>query len=128
MAKRKIRKYKKEKRKKNKWKKWFKKNKYIVISISIVLGVFLIAFGAKTTLYINFLLGNDIVIKLNVDKADLSLVHGQEENITFEASVTTNPFCKADCESDSRCHWVCGTGIPRRSSESHKDQIRQPRG
>ncbi len=94
MGKKKRRKYKK-----SKWKKWLKKNKVIVILILSALFLFFFFFGAKTVLYINFLLGNDIVVKLNVDKADISLLHGQEENISFEASVKTNPFCTSECES-----------------------------
>ena len=78
---------------------WFRTHKRLVIAVLIVLAVLFIAFGAKIYLYINFILGNDIIVRLSADKETLSVVHGQEAPVTFEASVTTNPFCTASCNS-----------------------------
>lgn len=78
---------------------WFRKHRLLVIVVAVALGMLLIAFGAKIALFVNFILGNDTVVKLSTDKEALSLVHGQMKKITFEASVTTNPFCQASCAS-----------------------------
>jgi uncharacterized alpha/beta hydrolase family protein len=64
----------------------------VIIALLIVSGV-----AAKGYLYVKFLLGNDIAVKLSTDKEVLSLQRGQQELITFKASVTTNPFCTAEC-------------------------------
>lgn len=97
---------KKHKKSKKKQKKGFKKrflafvnkNK-VIISLIIIILIILFFSGAKIFLLANFLLGNDLVVKLNVDKEIISLVRGQEENVVFQASVTTNPFCSASCRS-----------------------------
>lgn len=100
-----VGKHKTKKRKTAKKKKdrgflnFVKNNKALVVSVVVVLIVLFSVSGAKIFLLVNFLLGNDIVVKLNVDKEALSLMRGQEENVTFEASVTTNPFCSASCSS-----------------------------
>lgn len=87
------------KKKQKKFLDFVKKNKFLVISLVVILILLFSVFGAKIFLLVNFILGNDIVVKLNVDKEVISLVRGQEENIAFEASVTTNPFCSASCSS-----------------------------
>lgn len=96
---------KNKKRKKNKKKQYngfidfIKQNKVLIIIIAILLLIILFSFGTKIFLLTNFLLGNDIIVKLNADKEFLFLERNQEETIVFEASVTTNPFCKAVCSS-----------------------------
>ena len=76
-----------------------KKHKILYILIILLIILLFTASGAKIYLFVNFLLGNDIIVKLEVDKEILPLIHNQEENITFKAKVTTNPFCTAQCES-----------------------------
>lgn len=76
-----------------------KKEKFMVIA-ALMFIIILLAFGAKILLYINFILGNDIIVQLDSSKTNLNLLHNQKENITFEAKVTTNPFCKAYCYSE----------------------------
>src|SRR3989344_2804605 len=76
------------------------KKKEVLIPLSIIVIILLIIFGAKILLFINFLVGNDIVIKLEADKEFLSLKHNEKENIKFKAAVTTNPFCHAICNSN----------------------------
>lgn len=87
------------KKKQAKVKKQVKKHTGLIIFFGMVLVILLVAFGTKLFLYLNLILGNDIVVKLAVDKSNLYLEHGQEEQITFEAKVTTNPFCTALCTS-----------------------------
>ncbi len=74
-----------------------KENKLLVVIISIALVAILAASGTKIFLYLNFLLGNDIIIKLEADKEVLLLEHNQEDTVKFHSSLTTNPFCKAVC-------------------------------
>ena len=83
-----------------KWfKKLWKKRKLLVIITFLILIILLSAFGTKTWLYLNFLLGNDIVIKLTVDKESLFILKEEQEKIEFEMKVKTNPFCTATCKS-----------------------------
>lgn len=55
------------------------------------------AFGAKIYLYINFLLGNDTIVQLSADKYKFSLSRDQQADVNFKAVITSNPFCKAEC-------------------------------
>ena len=70
-----------------------------VLFIFVLAAVFLtIGFlGAKFYLLINFLSGNDTVVKVSTNKEYLFLEHGDAGDITFESKVTTNPFCSASC-------------------------------
>src|SRR3989338_2934790 len=63
----------------------------------IFLGSLLFIFGTKSYLYFNFLIGNDIIIKLDVSQENFNLQHGQEGILNFKSSATTNPFCTASC-------------------------------
>ncbi|MBU1605171.1 MAG: alpha/beta fold hydrolase [Nanoarchaeota archaeon] len=67
-----------------------------MIAIKVGLLVFV---GVKAYLFLNLTLGNDIIITLESDKSDISTTRGVLENISFEASVVTNPFCTAECRS-----------------------------
>jgi len=78
-------------------KRLWEKNKILTILTFLFILIFLSAFGTKIFLYATFLLGNDIMVKLKADKEALFMTKGDEELIEFEASVTTNPFCKAEC-------------------------------
>ncbi len=82
----------------NNFRNWLKEHRAIII-ISVIIIMILVTSGTKTFLYLNFILGNDIIIHLDADKEDLSLVRGEEETINFKIGVTTNPFCAAECGS-----------------------------
>jgi len=77
---------------------WLKEHRAIII-ISVIIIMILVTSGTKTFLYLNFILGNDIIIHLDADKEDLNLVRGEEASVNFKAGITTNPFCTAECES-----------------------------
>ncbi|MBU3941408.1 MAG: alpha/beta fold hydrolase [Nanoarchaeota archaeon] len=77
---------------------WLKEHRAIII-ISVIIIMILVTSGTKVFLYLNFIVGNDIIIHLDADKEDLNLVRGGEESVNFKASVITNPFCAAECES-----------------------------
>jgi len=90
------------------WKRFFKKTKKNLekterkhrkkILALIIIGALLFLFlSTKTALYVNFLLGNDIVVRLDQSAESLTLPNGVTEQVTFGARVATNPFCKATC-------------------------------
>lgn len=70
----------------------------IIISAVIILIILFLFFGAKIYLWINLLLGNDVIIRLNADTENLFLVNEQSQEITFTSSILTNPFCSSDCD------------------------------
>ena len=81
-------------------KRWLRRNKTIFIIAILVIIILLVAFGTKIALFVNFILGNDIVVRLNADKEYLSLAHNQEEKISFRTDAITNLFCVAVCYSE----------------------------
>jgi uncharacterized alpha/beta hydrolase family protein len=70
----------------------------IIVLVIFALIVILTLFGAQIYLWINLFLGNDIIIRLNADKENLFLVNAQKEELTFQSSILTNPFCSALCD------------------------------
>nr|MBI4156748.1 hypothetical protein [Candidatus Woesearchaeota archaeon] len=82
------------------WERFFKRHKAIIITTGVILGIIVIFFGAQIILFLNFIIGNDVVVRLDADKEYFSLIHNQEDQVDFEASVITNPFCKAICRYD----------------------------
>ena len=83
---------------KNKLINWLKEHRTIIIISAIIITI-LVTSGTKAFLYLNFILGNDVIIHLDADKEDLNLIREGEESVNFKASVITNPFCTAECES-----------------------------
>ena len=79
---------------------WVKHNRPLFYGLIALVALIVIFFGTKTYLYTNFILGNDIVLKFNADKENLNLIRDEQGNVSFEASITTNPFCKADCKTE----------------------------
>ncbi len=80
-------------------KRFFKKNKLFIALTVLALLCVLIFMGFKLFLYVKYLIGNDLVIQLETDNRDLSLVWGQNKTINFEMSKVTSPLCKTKCES-----------------------------
>ncbi len=76
---------------------WLKQHKKWVIIGAVVILFLSSMFGTKIALLSNFLLGKDIVVKLDANEKSFSLSHGEEGVVRFEASVFTNPFCSAVC-------------------------------
>lgn len=89
----------KEKDKKVKWHDLPKKQKVMVISLILITITVTILMSVRAILYIQFLAGNDILIKLDVDKQTINLLNTQEQEIIFDTSVTANPSCRAKCDS-----------------------------
>jgi len=73
-------------------------HKTITAIVILFLIILLTLVFAQLYLYTKFLLGSDILVGLSVDKDNLFLSSGQQENVTFKISLTTNPFCTAECD------------------------------
>ncbi|MDP3989921.1 MAG: alpha/beta hydrolase [archaeon] len=76
---------------------FWKEHRKISIFILIVITILLSLFSTQIYLYINFLLGNNVVVKLDVSPQLLQITRGETDSLKIEASVTTNPFCSAAC-------------------------------
>ncbi|MFH1802934.1 MAG: alpha/beta hydrolase [archaeon] len=75
-----------------------KKRKRLIIG-SIAFGAILVIFLlVQFYLYFNFLLGNDVAVRVSVDKEFVSLKHWERGEITVVAKILTNPFCETRCE------------------------------
>ena len=72
------------------------------IVIIVVLALIMLFFWMKIGLYLNFMLGNDVLIKMQVDNDQFFIINGDTEELKVEASVQTNPFCKAHCTIEFR--------------------------
>jgi hypothetical protein len=83
----------------SKFKQEHKKAFFIILA---VLAVIVILSWVKIGLYLNFLLGNDVLIKMKVDKDRFFITNGNTEEVNVEASVRTNPFCTAYCTMSFR--------------------------
>lgn len=73
----------------------------IIIFSAIVIGIILIAFlGTKAYLYFRVLVGNDLVLTVHADQENFLVSNHNVSEATFETTVTTNPFCTAECSYD----------------------------
>jgi hypothetical protein len=72
------------------------KRKLFVVAFSLLVVIGLVLW--QLSLYINFILGNDILIQLSSDKDNLFFANDSVEEVNFKISVTMNPFCVAQCE------------------------------
>lgn len=79
--------------------KFREKHRILFIFIIITILLIIILFGAKLYLVFNFIIGNDVSVKLSVDHESTSLNNKQSADISFTASATANPFCKIECSS-----------------------------
>jgi len=59
----------------------------------------IILFGAQAILYIRVLLGNDLIIKIDADKENLFLAHGESGKIKITSHAISNIFCDTNCKS-----------------------------
>ncbi len=73
-------------------------HKFIRFLLVLIFLALLVLLGFKLYLYVKYLIGNDLVIRLDADNRDLSLVYGQNATVSFEMSKVTSPFCKTNCE------------------------------
>ena len=73
------------------------KNKFVLIIVILSFLVIVALIIAQLSLYVNFILGNDILVKLSSDKENIFFTPGSTQNVTFQISATMNPFCSAEC-------------------------------
>ncbi len=71
--------------------------KFLILAGSIIFVAIVVASGTKLYLFANTLLGNDVIVRLTVDKDHLEMLRGEDEKVRFKTSVSTNPFCSATC-------------------------------
>ncbi|MEK6937729.1 MAG: hypothetical protein AABX04_01665 [Nanoarchaeota archaeon] len=81
-------------------KKWYQRHWKLLLLLSVILFIILSLFGTKLWLWVNFMLGNDMIITLSADQENLQLVNGKEGKVSFTVKVQTNPFCQALCTSE----------------------------
>jgi len=62
----------------------------------IFMVVFMVVFF-NFYLHIKTMLGNDLLVSLNIEEENFVIKNGEEVNIEITAKVLTNPFCKANC-------------------------------
>lgn len=86
-----------QKKEKEEIKKKFKISKKIKIIFLVLVISIIIFIGIKLYLLVNFLLGNDIIIKLETRAQNIFLNHSQAKEVEFKTSILTNPFCNAEC-------------------------------
>ncbi len=75
-----------------------RKRKPLFVAIVVLVVFFLGLFSFQFYLYYNFLIGNDIAVRLDVSREYVALRHGESEDIEVSAKVFTNPFCTAKCD------------------------------
>jgi triacylglycerol esterase/lipase EstA (alpha/beta hydrolase family) len=66
-----------------------------VIVLLLVLGYIIL----QVYLWLNFILGNDILIRLSSDVDNVVIPHGQNKTVKFSINVMVNPFCSVTCGS-----------------------------
>ncbi len=76
---------------------FWKGHRKLSILILLTVTILFFLFGTQTYLYINFLLGNNVVVKLDVSPQLLKISQEETNSIKIKASVATNPFCSASC-------------------------------
>ncbi len=75
------------------------KRRIIWIILAIIIILIIIVLITRIYLYINVLIGNDLIIKLEADNENIFLKHGESETIKVISYAITNIFCKTNCTS-----------------------------
>ena len=82
----------------SKYRKLSRKTKTVIIIISIfILFFILITTFGRLYLSLNVILGHDVLIDLRVNRDYLRIQNGENALLEFKTSVTSNPFCSAEC-------------------------------
>jgi hypothetical protein len=67
------------------------------IFLVLFLIVVVVLISVQSYLYANFLLGNDILVKLSTQNENIFFENLSDKKIEFKISVTSAPFCTAEC-------------------------------
>jgi hypothetical protein len=78
---------------------WSATKKFIFAIILIIFSILLVFSIFRVYLYVKFLLGNDIIVRLDSDKTDLFLENGQTEQVSFTIKGIASPLCPMKCQS-----------------------------
>jgi len=70
--------------------------RFVILIACFIIVIALIA--VQSYLYVSFLLGNDILVKLSTSNENIFFNDGLDKNVTFKVSVTSAPFCFAECK------------------------------
>jgi len=73
------------------------KNKRSLIILILSLLAVLVLISVQLYLYTNFVLGNDILVRLSSDKDHIFFTNSTSDEVTFKISIVMNPFCTAQC-------------------------------
>ncbi len=76
------------------------KNKFLLVILILCFAGVIALISVQLYLYVNFILRNDILVRLSVDKSDIFFADNSNESVTVRISVTMNPFCSAECKYD----------------------------
>jgi hypothetical protein len=74
------------------------KNKIRSLILIICFIAVLLLISVQSYLYVSFLLGNDILVKLSTSNDNVFFNNQLDQNVTFKISVTSAPFCSAECD------------------------------
>jgi uncharacterized alpha/beta hydrolase family protein len=77
---------------------FYKEYKRVIISIvlfSLLLLMFI--YGFKLYLFINHLLGNDVLIRMDISDTKVYLKNNEPLNISVDIRLFSNPFCRTQC-------------------------------
>ncbi len=74
-----------------------RKNKSLMILVILCLVGLFVLIALQSYLYVNFLLKNDILVKLSASKENIYFTNTSKEDVTFQIAVTSNPFCSSEC-------------------------------
>ena len=74
-----------------------KRTKIFIGFLVLIILLIVLVFGARIWLFLNLILGNDVVLRLSCEKTNFDLKNSESAVVAFKASVTTNPFCSAGC-------------------------------
>jgi len=68
----------------------------IVFILLLLIVVLLVSF--QLYLYTNFILGSDVLVRVDADRENIFFSGNLTENVTFKISALMNPYCMSECE------------------------------
>lgn len=74
-----------------------KTNKFLLVIFILSIIALVVLILLQSYLYVNFLLRNDVLVRLSADKENIFFTDNFNEEVNFKISVITNPFCQVEC-------------------------------
>ena len=94
-----IIKNKRKKKFREKFTSFIKENKIISFSLLIIILLLLGLIIFQIYLYVKFLIGNDLVVKTEIQEKNVNLSYLEERSIKIKLTAISNPFCSIVCEN-----------------------------